>query len=256
MDQDLEKVLQGLGISEVSKVESDRREETYKFYAPYEQAVAVWKKLRSEVPAMGYWPVICGSERHSEPLYRMFREAEKKSARNTPEGATPSIEEWIANRAKTQGEAPRGPWPGEAIPDSGIYLAKAPRPIPARIGMRGRLPERPPDLAAIMILLPVPEWLEFFTFVSFGGWNECPFPSEHVRILHYWGEKYGLELIAMRQDTLEFNVAKQPGTREEAIKLAEEQFLYCADIVEQGTGTLERLAAGLLTQDHWFFWWD
>ena len=256
MDQDLARVLQNLTVIQVSRVESDRREDIYKFYAPYEEAVALWKKLWSEVPAIGYWPVICGSERHAEPIYRMLQDAQKNSLRNRPEMATESVEEWMAKRAKIQGEAARGPWPSKAIPDSGIFLARAPRPIRVRVGIKRNMPEPQPDRAALMMLLPVREWLDIFAFVSFGGWNECPFTNEHVRVLQYWDEKYGLELIAMRQDTLEFNVERRPGTREEAIKLAEEQFLYCADIVDQGTGTLDVLAAGLLDQSHWFFWWD
>ncbi len=42
----------------------------------------------------------------------------------------------------------------------------------------------------------------------------------------------------------------------QALDLAYEQMGYCADIVLQGTLTLERLAATLLDGRVWFFWWD
>jgi hypothetical protein len=51
-------------------------------------------------------------------------------------------------------------------------------------------------------------------------------------------------------------VARRPATREAALELAREQYLYCNDIVDQGTGSLSGLAASLTTDDWWFFWWD
>jgi hypothetical protein len=32
--------------------------------------------------------------------------------------------------------------------------------------------------------------------------------------------------------------------------------MYCEDIVIQGTQTVENLAAGLLGNNLWYFWWD
>jgi hypothetical protein len=51
-------------------------------------------------------------------------------------------------------------------------------------------------------------------------------------------------------------VANPPTTKEDALKLAEEQFVYCEDIVTQGTETIENLAAGLINAKKWYFWWD
>ncbi|WP_414650247.1 DUF4253 domain-containing protein, partial [Duganella sp.] len=34
------------------------------------------------------------------------------------------------------------------------------------------------------------------------------------------------------------------------------QYLYCADIVDQGTESIEALAATLLNARVWYFWWD
>jgi hypothetical protein len=39
-------------------------------------------------------------------------------------------------------------------------------------------------------------------------------------------------------------------------QLAQEQYAYCEDIVEQGTGSLANLAATLLDAPTWHFWWD
>lgn len=33
-------------------------------------------------------------------------------------------------------------------------------------------------------------------------------------------------------------------------------YALCADIVDQGTESIEALAAQLLVSNSWFFWWD
>jgi hypothetical protein len=43
---------------------------------------------------------------------------------------------------------------------------------------------------------------------------------------------------------------------EEALKLAQEQYSFCCDIVDQGVGTIENLAGGLMASSIWYFWWD
>src|SRR5262249_54328128 len=92
--------------------------------------------------------------------------------------------------------------------------------------------------------------------LNFGGWNECPDASVHVTMMKRWSEKCGAEVVGMNGDVVEMYAAQPPTTRDEALKLANEQFLYCNDIVIQGTQTIEALAAGLLGNNLWFFWWD
>ena len=60
----------------------------------------------------------------------------------------------------------------------------------------------------------------------------------------------------MTHDTIELHVARSPRTRDDALALAYEQYAYCSDIVDQGAGTLEALAAVLVHASVWFFWWD
>jgi hypothetical protein len=38
--------------------------------------------------------------------------------------------------------------------------------------------------------------------------------------------------------------------------VAKEQYIYCADIVDQGVGDISTLAATLIGQNWWSFWWD
>lgn len=51
-------------------------------------------------------------------------------------------------------------------------------------------------------------------------------------------------------------VAKPPKTKEAAVALAEEQFVYCPDIVHQGCQTALGLASELMYSPRWYFWWD
>jgi hypothetical protein len=71
-----------------------------------------------------------------------------------------------------------------------------------------------------------------------------------------WHERYGAEIVGMLPDLIEMWVACPPTTREDALDLAKGQDIYCPDIVDQGTGTIQALAAGLLNGTAWFFWWD
>jgi len=57
-------------------------------------------------------------------------------------------------------------------------------------------------------------------------------------------------------DSIEGYVANPPKSKEEAINLAWQQYLYCSDIVEQGTETISNLASSIINHEHWYFWWD
>jgi hypothetical protein len=74
--------------------------------------------------------------------------------------------------------------------------------------------------------------------------------------MRYWFERWGAEPVAITSDTVEMLVARPPQSREDALALANEQFAYCEDVVTQGVGTIEALAANLLEGQTWFFWWD
>jgi len=105
-------------------------------------------------------------------------------------------------------------------------------------------------------MIPAAEAWMVPCYLRIGGWNECPSAEEHAAIFRYWGEKYGAKVVCITSDVIEMTVARPPKTKEDALALAKEQFLYCADIVHQGTESIEVLAATLLNAPAWFFWWD
>ena len=124
-------------------------------------------------------------------------------------------------------------------------------------GLRGMDTDRdgePRDL--FIALLPTTVSAEAMAHLWFGGWNACP-PAEHqVAVLRSLHERYGAELVVCTNDVVELRVQRRPASREEAIALAGELYLYCNDAIDQGHGTVSAFAADLMASDWWYFWWD
>ncbi len=105
-------------------------------------------------------------------------------------------------------------------------------------------------------LIPTEKSFEIPAYVSFGGWDWCEKPEDHVAIMRYWNEKYGIEIVSITSNVIECIVKNPPATKEEALELAKEQYWYCPDLVTQGTQTIAALAATLLNNKYWYFWWE
>lgn len=112
-------------------------------------------------------------------------------------------------------------------------------------------------LPAVAIgLFPTETSAEVPAYLDAGGWNAFPVAEVHVAIMRKWGSAYGARLVGHGLDVLTFEVDRPPSDRQAAEMLAMEQYLYCNDIVDQGVGTIDALAATLLNGHSWFFWWD
>lgn len=103
--------------------------------------------------------------------------------------------------------------------------------------------------------IPVKHPWEVFAWLPFGGWNECPDTVGQMEMAKYWFTRHGAVPAVVTSDVLEY-ILPAPAAKEEAARLALEQYAFCADIVDQGVGSLEALADGLARSDHWYFWWD
>jgi hypothetical protein len=104
--------------------------------------------------------------------------------------------------------------------------------------------------------IPTAKPCEVPAYLKLGGWNECPASEEHVAVWRFWQAKYGAEILCVTSDVIEATVKNPPAEKEECYTLAKEQFGYCSDIVTQGVGTIDALAATLCNGKSWYFWWD
>ncbi len=94
--------------------------------------------------------------------------------------------------------------------------------------------------------------------LAFGCWNDCPCPEIHVAFHHYWYSQYAMEPIIFEFDSLVCRVGNPPNTLEDALRLAREIVAYCPDYINLASRpvTLKDVAAELLNNTVWAFWWD
>lgn len=142
-----------------------------------------------------------------------------------------------------------GEWPSEPVASEGLSVAWE------LVEVDGDFVSRPLKHATILVL-PTNDPTEIPAVLNWGGWNACPAPEYHVAALRSWRVRWGAELVGLSADRLCIRVKQRPGDRDSAIRLAREFYAYCPDIVDQGTGTLSVLAASLMSNDWWTFWWD
>jgi hypothetical protein len=69
------------------------------------------------------------------------------------------------------------------------------------------------------------------------------------RRLRSWRDRFGGELIGLSHDVMNIRGNRKPDTRDTALDLAREQYVYCSDIVDQGVETLSALAAVLMQSE-------
>jgi hypothetical protein len=104
--------------------------------------------------------------------------------------------------------------------------------------------------------VPTTQAYEVPAYLKFGGWNECPEAAVHVAVWKRWQEKYDAKILCVSGDIIEATVARPPLEKEACYELAREQYAYCVDIVDQGVGSIDALAAVLYGGKSWYFWWD
>jgi hypothetical protein len=175
------------------------------------------------------------------------REEELRENRGAGPASPPAQSFWRrlvdSGAPSTPSLFPRGPWPRGAAPNREIAsLTHVLRHTP--------LPE------LFVALLPTREAWQAGAHTKFGGWNECPEAEVQVAFAKRWSDRHGASVVANTDDVLEFRVERPIGRREAAMAMAREQYLFCEDIVEQGVGTIDALAATLLGATVWYFWWD
>jgi hypothetical protein len=142
---------------------------------------------------------------------------------------------------------PRGDWPETVTPTLDIGATTRYDAADKKMVWRDEV---------VIALLPTADPSEVPAHMRFGGWNDCPPPELHVAMARRWAASHGARILVCGSDTIEMRVERPISTREEAIEMALLQYRYCSDIVDQGVGTIEDLAASLIGSKVWYFWWD
>lgn len=222
---------------------------------PGERALIEWEKLKS---AGRGWPVIVGGDEQLDAIAEQLSingsiDAATSAATSTSPAAIlkeaaalnfpESLNQWFGADADLP-EPPLGEWPEHGMAGSaGLTIASD-----IRTG-------KPLDRVHILLIPTTNSW-EVPAYLRWGGWNACPPPAQQVAALRYWHQRFGVELVAVDRDTINLRGARRPIGRPAALALARQQYQYCPDVIDQGAGSLSALAASLMADDWWFFWWD
>lgn len=251
---------EGIDTSTFKKLISAGESSTYSLDLPASQTATVWRTFADLAPKTGFFPIILGTREEGAE----YEEIELGDDVDEPEYALEILEEaaeivpeeWLAELASLMIEenaeyASEGEEPMELPPHDEWSDIIEPSDDQLEI-----LDEQEPDTLMRIAFVPTVHSYEAPAHLIFGEFNECPSPDAHVALLKYWCERYQGEVAVISPDTLEVFVRNPPTDRDSALHLAEQQYWYCPDIVDQGTGSVEALAGALLGGATWFFWWD
>lgn len=256
------------------------------------RALAEWTRLRT---AGRGWPVVVGSDedflriaeavvgfpgdpspsrtpqeilvaasmlQHPEAL-RSLREAEHAQSQayiqemlRNPEARFPTVIQGGVQQSDEEARAEYQRYAEEGYQGAEVGEWPSVPPQSAGLSIASDILTGKPYERVHIVLAPTPNSYEAPAYLKWGGWNACPFPEHHVAAMRSWHARYGAELVGMSGDVVNLRLSQRPRTREEAISLAREQYEYCNDLIDQGVGTLSNLAAGLMADDWWYFWWD
>jgi len=215
------------------------------------QAIAMWKKLRELTDATGFYPMVFRDDNHLQKDILSELDDGSDPAEILRLAQDVNVPEWFAGRMnEVMGDTAESGYEGPPREPGATCKATTKFTVPFDI-LTGR-----PVEGVFILLVPTRQGYEVPAYLGFGGWNECPDPVEHVAILKYWHESYGAEPVTFAGDTLELLVPAAVQSEEGAMALAMEQYFYCMDIVDQGTGSIDALADSLRGSSIWFFWWD
>ncbi len=208
-----------------------------------------WSSLRSLALETGLWPVVLGSYVLTEYEYEdcVFEDPVDVLV----EAHSFDLDGWLEKQkleASELGDPPRGSWPAEAFANDLLTI-----PLLAGTDPAGRL-----SLALFPCSLP---WQVGAFLREETGWLA---PAVHTSLIRRWFEKWGATIVCHSCSTVEMVVGRLPKTREDAVRLAMEQYCYAPDALLDRPGVhvgrdfsvLEDLAASLMVSPNWWLWWD
>ena len=212
-----------------------------------QEAEGTLLRQRAELRSVGQVPVLVGDQESALRLIENWEANQVSAEAALGQVAALEPDAWLRARWEIDRD------PEEAPGDQEIYdVAATPRTsLQVGQGSNGQmLPE------VFLAKVPTGEFWSLPIYLRFGGWNACAEPVVHAALARKWEHRFGAKIAVITSDTVEFTVDRPPATPEEALQLAWEHYVYCADIVDQGVGSVPTLAKALQSSTRWFFWWD
>jgi hypothetical protein len=227
------------------------------------EAIDRWHFFRQFTDKSKYYPLILGSEAEVDCHQESFKNCDVSIDKIIKHGSVIDSATWFSDKAQ------------EMYKDRSAYDRELAAGDPLEVLTTDIIGEWNDDVPAnefftipydtltgaplervVIALIPTQICWHVPAYLNFGSWNDCPATEEHICLMKYWHEMYGAEVVGITSDIVEMYLDKPPLDRNAALSLAKEQYLYCNDIVDQGTETLSILAATLLDGSAWYFWWD
>lgn len=229
-----------LASEEEEEESSAKSGEFFMIATPASSAVNIWEKARKLSDESGYYPIIT---REYEQLFEYMEFNEESPASIIKASQEINTEEWLEEKKADldMDDDVEGEWEGpNGVPDGTYYTVSS--------------ADHADHLTIIMC--PTKTSWQIPAVLRWGGSNDGIDPEYHTAMFKRWHDQYGAEVVCATMDCLELKVAKPPDSEAGAMKLAHEQYIYCPDIVDQGTQTIGKLAGEIVNSHRWFFWWD
>lgn len=108
----------------------------------------------------------------------------------------------------------------------------------------------------LILKVPTRKPWEILGYIPMGGYNECPTPDSQIAVAEYWYKKYKAVPTVITANSIEFMIERPPQNFQDAEKLAYEHYLFCNEIINNGLGSIRKLASILKDSTVWSFWWE
>ena len=95
-----------------------------------------------------------------------------------------------------------------------------------------------------------------YTFVKLRGTDGANYNISNDSViakLKEWDARFGLTIVGAAGDWVQADFKKQP---EDMLAFAKEVYIFCPDIVDQGTNTVNALADEMKKHNTLYLWWD
>lgn len=247
----------GIDVHGLEEVNTNLLKPMYSVQVSAVKTTEVWHSLRNLVEEAGYWPLFVTDRDMVSRLTEQMSESDHAGfSRIVDEGESLDFEGWLREEEEAGKEyfdfrtELMGEWPDDSEP-----MHTFTQLVELKVDKSAEIIFEALD-TVVLLLCPVTKPWHISALLNFGGWNSCPGPAVHTAAFKYWNERCGAEPAFIAFDTIEFYITNPPSTKETAIDLAIQQYVYCEDRVSQGAESISALASFLLDSTVWYFWWD